>query len=256
MKIGILQFSPQNKTVQDNVDFIISKTIDTNSSLIVLPEFSFSSYINFDPFTKSSLLVSIEPLIKHSKKNNLSFIGSIPLIEKDQIYNRSIYVTEGQIVSNYDKRNLFGSEKEVFSSGQKIFQMFSFSGLKFSIQICFDNVDPIATRLITLEKKIDLLLAPASVSVGFIRDILKVRCLENQIITVFCNRVGTDNGVYFSGKSAIFLPDGRELSVNSEDEVLLLHSIEESVLKENEVRREAFFQNSQAYKWKNMLFDL
>jgi predicted amidohydrolase len=88
-----------------------------------------------------------------------------------------------------------------------------------------------------------LLVAPASVSVNFIQTILKARSLENQIITVFCNRVGVDNGIYYSGGSSIFYPDGEQVVADNSPTLKIAHLSEQQLLGFL-YKRQSFFQSA------------
>jgi|GEM_PF-3218304 len=240
MELGFLQYAPQERSLIENVDFIVSSTKNLSSSLIVLPELFLGSYTKFTAIREKTLLSLLKPLLNHSLNRDLAFVGTLPIQVGELVFNRSIYIYKGKIVGKYDKRNLFGSEQDVFTPGSTPYELFNFSHLKFAVQICFDNVDPTVVHDATRRHGIDLLVAPASVSVTFIRDILKARSLENQIMSIFCNRVGNDNGVYYSGNSSIFFPDSRELSARFSTDSRFI-PVSKKELGEIVSKRQSFF---------------
>jgi predicted amidohydrolase len=243
MQLGFLQYAPQDLSAEGNIEFIIKTTSNTKSALIVLPELFLGSYTNISVIEQSTLPQFLAPLIKHSSNLNLAFVGSLPLQIGGQVFNRTIFINKGQIIAHYDKRHLFGAEQQVFVPGDSPYQVFEYSYLKFSVQICFDNINPVAASDAARSHGIDLLIAPASVSVNFIRAILKARSLENQIITIFCNRIGVDDGVYFSGGSSIFFPDGRQI-VTGTSTALKVASLSEQKLLHFFSTRQSFFEST------------
>jgi predicted amidohydrolase len=240
MQIGFLQYAPHERGLGENIRFIIKSTAALSRSLLVLPEFFLGSYTNFTLIEEEDLLRELRPLVEHSLNRNLAFVGSAPIQVGNRAFNRSIYINNGEVITSYDKRNLFGLEKQTLNAGERPYQVLNFSNLKFSVQICLDNADPIASHDAVRRHGINLLAAPASVSVSFIRDILKARSLENQIVTIFCNRVGDDDGIYYSGRSSIFFPNGREMAAGSDTD-LVLTSISERDLAHQTFQRQSLF---------------
>jgi predicted amidohydrolase len=245
MNVGFLQYAPHERGLGENIRFIVNYTASLSRSLLVLPEFFLGSYTNFTLIDEEKLRLELKPLLAHSLNRNLAFIGSVPIQAGDGGFNRSIYVNNGEVITSYDKRNLFGLEKQTLNPGAKPYPVLNFSNVKFSVQICLDNADPIASHDAVRRHGINLLAAPASVSVSFIRDILKARSLENQIVTIFCNRVGIDDGIYYSGRSSIFFPDGREMTARSDTD-LVLTSISAQDLAHQTFQRQSLFATATA----------
>jgi omega-amidase len=245
MHIGLLQYAPHERGLGENIRFIVKSTAALSRSLLVLPEFFLGSYTNFTLIEEEDLLLELKPLVAHSLNRNLAFVGSAPVQVGNRAFNRSIYINNGEVITSYDKRNLFGLEKQTLNAGETPYQVLNFSDLKFSVQICLDNADPTASHDAVRRHGINLLAAPASVSVSFIRDILKERSLENQIVSIFCNRVGVDDGIYYSGRSSIFFPNGREMVAGSDTD-LVLTSISERDLAHQTFQRQSLFATATA----------
>lgn len=245
MQIGFLQYAPHRRGLGENIEFIINSTATLSRSLLVLPEFFLGSYTNFTLIEEEDLLRELRPLVAHSLNRKLAFVGSAPVQVGKRAFNRSIFINNGEVITSYDKRNLFGLEKQTLNAGERPYRVLNFSNLKFSVQICLDNADPIASHDAVRRHGINLLAAPASVSVSFIRDILKARSLENQIVTIFCNRVGDDDGIYYSGRSSIFFPNGREITARTDTD-LVVTSISERDLAHQVFQRQSLFSASTA----------
>ena len=154
-----------------------------------------------------------------SKRNRLAFVGSLPVKIGKSVRNRSYYIRNGMISKISDKQKLYLQEKEIFESGSGLRSYFKYKNLLFTSCVCLDVLNPLIAKA-AVRNGIDLFIVNATVSVDFLRIITKSRSFENQIVTIFANRCGKEkNGIKYLGNSAIFLPDGREKTVDDEEGV-------------------------------------
>ena len=242
MKIGFIQYDPSIRTATENVIFLEESTRSLTNTLLVLPELFLGSYKNFNNFTEQEFVKIIEPLLNVSSDRNLGFVGTAPICVKNSVYNRAFFIRNGKIAGSYDKRKLFGDEIGTLTPGQNPYPIFEFENVRFLIQVCFDNIDPLPCRKAVL-RGIDALLAPATVSVKLLRKVIQTRSLENQIVTVFCNRTGEESdGTKYCGDSAVFLPDGRTLFEKGKKrkDSVWITELPDSFIKETTVRRQTF----------------
>jgi predicted amidohydrolase len=233
VRIGLLQFAPQTRSVDANVQFIRSAVRHESDALIVLPELFLGSYRAYPLFfpDERELQSCLAPLAEVSKLQRLHFGGSLPVQVDGRNFNRAVVVTEGDVRYVYDKTQLFDSETHFFRSGRRSTGTIELSGLACTVQICLDILDPGPTRA-AVRAGAQLILGPSSVSVDFLRVIHRARALENQVISIFCNRCGTDSdGTQYLGRSAVFFPDGTERSVNADDEALELVPVQEAAFE-------------------------
>lgn len=171
---------------------------------------------------------------------------AVPIFVEGCTFNRAFFIRNGKIAGSYDKRKLFGDEKKNLTPGQDAYPIFEFDGIRFSVQVCFDNIDPLPCRSAVLQG-IDILLAPATVSVTLLRTVVQTRSLENQIVTVFCNRTGEEeDGTRYCGDSAVFLPDGRTLfdKGRKRKDSIWTTDISSSFIKETIARRQKFVSST------------
>ncbi len=95
---------------------------------------------------------------------------------------------------------------------------------KIGILICFDIRFPEAARILAL-KGADAIIIPTNWPLGaeISADVLAIaRAAENKVFVVTCNRVGTENGFKFIGKSKIINPMGQVLAcAQAEEEVII-----------------------------------
>jgi predicted amidohydrolase len=220
--LGLLQFAPQSRNIGDNVEFIAEHLAHICDATIVLPEFFLGSYTLF----KSSIADRgtwadhLRPLQELSRRRSLTLVGSLPVAKAGRVANNVIILN----------RKLFGKEISTFVSGEHT-RRIKLNGLAVSVQICMDIVDPMPARQAVAEGA-RVILGPSSVSVDYLRTIHKARSLENQVVSIFCNRIGKDlDGIQYLGRSCIFFPDGTELSAPRSEEQLLTVTVELSQVK-------------------------
>lgn len=211
MQLAFFEFDPQARSAAGNIERIVEGCRDLTRTLVALPELFLSSYTVPEPIDESSLDEILAPLCALTVENNVSFVGSLPVATGNGTVNRALFLANRKVIRVYDKLCPFGSERETITAGGDPPRVYSFYNVGFSAQICFDNVSPLPSREMSLNG-MDVLVAPSAVSVTHLRDILRARALENQIITIFCNRTGAEaDGTQYCGGSAIFFPDGTSL---------------------------------------------
>ena len=61
---------------------------------------------------------------------------------------------------------------------------------------------------------------------------IKVQAFQNSVFAAMCNRVGQEDGMYFSGESLVCGPDGSTLALAGAEETLLLCELDLSRARE------------------------
>ncbi|HWD39589.1 MAG TPA: carbon-nitrogen hydrolase family protein [Fimbriimonas sp.] len=105
---------------------------------------------------------------------------------------------------------------------------------KIGILICFDLRPPEASRTLALMGA-DMIVLPTNWPEGAdasAEHISIARAAENHVFVVTCNRVGTENGFRFIGRSKIIHPSGRILAAAEALEVILVAEIDPSEARE------------------------
>jgi predicted amidohydrolase len=111
-------------------------------------------------------------------------------------------------------------------AGDEPFSVIDYLGLRIGLLICYDCTFPEAVRALALQGA-DLVVLPTNwpVTSGFTADFVpNCRALENNIYFAAINRVGTENGFTFIGKSKICAPSGRELAFANHDRFEILRA--------------------------------
>lgn len=226
--VGLFQYAPQERTLQDNVHFLSHELAGVTDAAIVLPEFFLGSYTDFRPTiqSKSAIAQTLQPLQAVTRANRLTLVGSVPWRAGDTTANGIVVIRHG--ITNFTrhtKQLLYGAERDELTSRPESGVM-NFGDIACTVQVCMDIVDPIPSRQ-AVDQGARAILGPAAVSVDYLRTIHKARSLENQVVSVFCNRCGKESdGIEYMGGSAIFVPDGSELAAPRDEEQILLAHID------------------------------
>ena len=191
------------------------KAMSSKIDLIVLPEmFTTGFTMNVQAIAESMEGATLSWMKKMASEKNCAITGSLVIQEKEQFYNRMVFVYPSQKVEFYDKKHLFtlANEQKTFTAGTSI-QPILYKGWKICPLICYDLRFPVWSRN-TIEY--DLLLYVASWPIPRINawtTLLKARAIENMSYVMGINRIGTDiNGHQYSGNSILLDCFGSELS--------------------------------------------
>lgn len=196
--------------------------INTPTDLVLLPEmfhtgFSMKAKELADDFENS---IAISWLKGKAKSFQTAIYTSFICKEKEQYFNRGIFVFPSGEYELYDKRKLFSlaKEEEFYTAGKEE-KIIHYKGFKLFLSICFDLRFPEIQRnssISTTEAKYDVLLNvanwPEKRSLHW-KALGLARAIENQCFFVGVNRVGIDkNDLHYSGDSAVYDPLGNVLT--------------------------------------------
>jgi predicted amidohydrolase len=122
--------------------------------------------------------------------------------------------TSGELVTRYDKQNLFMAERRVYRPGVAGCTL-ELDGWRLGLGICYDSGFPEHARAAALDGcHAYVVSALFSVGNGFheSRTWFPARALDNTCYTVLANHIGETGGWNACGASAIWGPDGRILT--------------------------------------------
>jgi predicted amidohydrolase len=150
--------------------------------------------------------------------------GSVIIREKDEYFNRLIWMLPNGQYGVYDKRHCFAyaEEDKYYTAGTKRL-IASVKGWKINLLICYDLRFPAWARQTPgAEPEYDVLIYVANWPERRIhawKTLLAARAIENQCYVVGVNRVGEDGkGHHYSGESMIVDPMGEVLYQKKEVE--------------------------------------
>jgi len=213
LKIYIFQFDIHWLDPKKNISLIRNKleSIKGQADLIVLPEMFLSGFCmepSLSAINENSN--EIMEMVEISKSYSTAIIGSLAIEEDGKYYNRVLLISEDGIIGRYDKQYLFShsGENKAFSSKYDA-NLMEFQGWKILPQVCYDLRFPENVRPLPAP---DLLIYMANWPTPRIHHwdtLIKARAIENQCITIGCNRIGTDgNNWEYPGHSVLVKADG------------------------------------------------
>lgn len=233
LTLGLLQFNQAWENPQKNQEKILALLKDKPKlDLLLLPEmvmtgFSMEAERLAENWEKSEAVGFLKNL---SFLKGCAIYTSLLIKDKDQFWNRGIFVHEGKILAQYDKQHLFAmaGEDKVYSYGNGSV-IVEFLGWKIALQICFDLRFPESARNSANPNfNYDLLLYVANWPEKRIihwDKLLPARAIENQAFVAAVNRMGTDgNNISYCGHSNVFAAEGTPYFTISNDEESLLES--------------------------------
>lgn len=144
-----------------------------------------------------------------------------PLFERageGEYYNTAFILgPDGKILGRYRKVHVPGiplwEEKFYFRSGNLGFPVFESQGLKFGVQLCWDNFFPEGARLLALGGA-DLVFCPNAAAFASSRrweTVISASAIVNGIYLFRVNRVGREEKQDFYGRSFFVNPEGEML---------------------------------------------
>jgi predicted amidohydrolase len=157
-------------------------------------------------------------------------------VDGDRIYNSAAMVGPSGLVGYYRKLHLpFLGVDRFTTPGNRldVFELKSFAGLpndlRVGLNICYDCSFPESARVLML-KGADLIVLPTNwpPTSGLASDFIpNARALENHVYFISVNRVGTERGFTFIGKSKFCDPSGREIDfANHNHEAIIYGEID------------------------------
>lgn len=213
----------------DNIHALKAQNVD----IVVFPECALGGYcVDSDEqcadiavSATSNYLLEIQMAI-----DGADMIAVFGFAEKasDGYYNTAALLCPGESPRFYRKTHLPELGYDRFVKSGDDFPVFETKYGKLGILICFDIRFPEACRILAL-KGADAILLPTNWPTGadVSADLLAVaRAVENKVFVATCNRVGTEKGFSFIGKSKIIDPMGKILDSGDGGEAVLISEVD------------------------------
>jgi predicted amidohydrolase len=230
MRVGLAQMRPVLGDIQRNYSLHLEwleKAKQNQVELLLFPELSLTGYNLLDltyDVGRSADSEEIMQLVAHSKEMDIVF-GFVETSDDHVLYNSMLYASKGEIVHIHRKVYLptYGmfDEGRYFGQGEVI-RSFPTQFGQVGILICEDMWHPSAPYLLAQDKA-QIVLIPANSparsldqteigSQSFWYANLENQAALNGVFFLFCNRVGTEDGISFFGGSSVVNPYGDEVA--------------------------------------------
>ncbi len=197
----------------------IEQEVLAGSRLIVFPECYITGYC-FDSLEEAMLCA--EAIDGESVQAATEICAAADcftvfgMLEKhgDRLFNTAVLIGPKGLIGSYRKIHLpFLGVDRFTTPGDRPFEVFEADGVRIGMLICYDGGFPEATRVLALQGA-DLVLLPTNWPPGaeyMSAFSVNSRAMENGIYFAAVNRVGTERGFSFIGRSRICDPVGATL---------------------------------------------
>jgi 5-aminopentanamidase len=231
MRVGYYQNNPEFGKVAENLDRIAAKLEHAEADLLVLPELCASGY-QFVSMDEVRALAEPIPdgattkrLLDVAKRRQMVIVAGLPERAGTAYYNSAVVVAPQGFIGSYRKTHLFFEETLYFTPGDTGFHVWDVGPAKIGVMICFDWYYPEAARALAL-KGADIICHPSNLVLPNCPDSMPVRCLENRVFAVTCNRTGSEardgkDRLTYIGNSEVVTPRGAILQRAPRDQEAL-----------------------------------
>lgn len=218
VQVGFYQFNPQFGEVANNLDIVTAKLEQVEADLIVLPELFASGYQFLSQEEVHQLAEpvpdgpTVRRLVDIAKRRKMHLVAGLPEQSGARCYNSAVMVGPAGFLGCYRKTHLFFEETQCFTPGDSGFLVWDIGSAKIGIMICFDWYYPEAARTLAMQGA-DIICHPSNLVLPNCPDSMPVRCLENRVFAVTCNRIGSEarggkERLTYIGQSEVVTPQG------------------------------------------------
>jgi 5-aminopentanamidase len=248
VRVAACQIDPQLGEVDRNmarIERAVLEAVRKGAELAVLPEAAVTgyAYTSLDealPVARRATMVAPDRLSTLARDHKVSIICGSLEPEGDEIYNIAYILSADGRRFQYRKTHLpFLGIDRFATPGPDAPQVYDLDGLRVGVLVCYDLRFPEAARVCALEGA-DLIALPTNWPVGveFHPELFApARAAENHCYLLAADRVGTERGTVFLGRSIAVDYDGRRIATASDvDEEVLIAEIDTDAARATHVR--------------------
>lgn len=220
--VALVQFDPTLGPAEDGTLERLCERIqetatgaksDSDPDLIVFPELATTGYTIFD-----HLEACAEPIPGPTTRavgsaaaaTDSHVLFGMAVRDGLGVRNSAVWIDRsGAVRARYDKRNLWGDERDAFVPGDDALVV-ECEGRTIGIQICYDLNFPEQSAAFA-RAAVDAIINISAWSVPMAGDwnrLLPARAIENGAFVFGCNRAGTEGDLELYGHSTACNPDG------------------------------------------------
>ena len=248
-----VQCDPQIGRPDHNLEMISdwsAQARKAGASLAIFPECAVTGYC-FDSLEAGLAIaetipgpsaVALEAIARRLELHLIvGMLERAPGPDGDQLYNVAVLVSPEGLIGTYRKIHLpFLGVDRFTTHGRAGFQVYATSLARIGVNICYDCSFPESARVMMLSGA-DLIALPTnwpeSGGCAVPDFVVPTRALENKVYYAAINRVGTERGVKFIGRSSIVDPFGKPLAAADDTEQMLLAEITPALARDKHIVR-------------------
>jgi len=224
LRVAAVQMDPQLGAVAANLATITARlreAADGGARLVVFPEcaltgYGFASRVEATAFAEPVPGPSTRALIAVCEELDLFVVVGLLERDGDRLFNVATLLGPEGVVGTYRKIHLpFLGVDRFTDPGDRPLAIFEAAGIKLGLHICYDGSFPETGRVLTLLGADILVLAtnwPVQ-STSTAEHLPACRAIENVVYVMAVDRVGTERGCEFAGRSSIADPDGNIITL-------------------------------------------
>lgn len=217
---------------RDRMEHYLRQAAGQGAKLIVFPECALSGYCfeSLDearPHAEGIPGPSTERLAAVCRELNVFAV--VGLLEADgrRLFNAAALLGPAGVIGSYRKVHLPYLGIDMWTTpGDRPFAVWDTGPARVGMSICYDAAFPEASRVMALQGA-DVICLPtnwppgAECTADFV---INARALENHVYFVAANRVGTERGFTFIGRSKICDTAGRVLALAGDDQEQIIYA--------------------------------
>lgn len=223
MKIAGVQTDVSFKDVEANLsrlEGIVQSESALGTELTIFPEcfttgYCFDSLEEARPFAEAIPGPTTQRVAALCRRLKTSVVFGMLEASGSHVFNAAVLVGPDGLVGSYRKVHLPYLGVDRFTTpGDRPFEVFDLGGVRIGMLICYDGGFPEASRVLSL-RGADLIVLPTNWPPGgaYMAEFsINCRAMENGIYFAAVNRIGTENGFSFIGKSRICSPVGATMT--------------------------------------------
>lgn len=211
----------------------IEQEVAAGSRLIVFPECFTTGYC-FDSLEEAMAVAESldgkSVTFATSLCQQYNCFAVFGLLEKDgeRLFNTAVLVGPSGLIGSYRKIHLPYLGVDRFTTlGDRPFEVFEADGVRIGMLICYDGGFPEASRVLAL-KGADVILLPTNWPTGaeyMSAFSVNSRSMENGVYFAAVNRIGTERGFSFIGRSRVCDPVGATLDSADHTEPAVVRTV-------------------------------
>lgn len=203
--------------------------------LVVFPEcgltgYCFESRAEALPHAEPIPGPSVAKLSEACRRLNVHAVMGMLEADGERLFNACVLVGPAGLVGSYRKIHLpFLGVDRFTTPGDRPFAVQAAADMRIGMNICYDSSFPEAARILTLLGA-DLIVLPTNWPPGaecMASYAVNTRAMENHVYYLAVNRIGSERGFTFIGRSKICAPGGHVLAEGpAEGEAILYAEID------------------------------
>lgn len=235
MKLAIAQtaivWEDKEKNLEKAKKFI-REAADRRADLILFPEMSFTGFSMNTSLTAEYHGETAEAVRRMARTYHLAIgFGWVKAGVNKAQNHYTVIDREGELLSDYAKIHPFSySDEDCYFEGGERLSSFVLGDVNVGTLICYDLRFPEPFQI--LAEQCSIIVVPANWPARrreHWKTLLKARAIETQCCLIGINCCGEQEGLDYSGDSAVFAPDGTAILDYQEEEGIYFVNIPDNV---------------------------